>query len=114
MMADAADEHEAQFGTRREGLYYAGLNFSAKAASGLGALIAGLGLDLIGFPTDLAAHGMVHIAAPVARDLGLMIGPGVAAIFAVATPILAGYRLDRPAYARIQRILDERRRAAQP
>ena len=57
MMADAADEHEFLFGTRREGLYYAGLNFSAKAASGLGALVAGLALDLIAFPTNLAAHG---------------------------------------------------------
>ncbi len=40
MMADAADEHELLFGARREGLYFAGLSFSTKAASGLGGFIA--------------------------------------------------------------------------
>ncbi|HXV01564.1 MAG TPA: MFS transporter [Caulobacteraceae bacterium] len=113
MMADAADEHEAKFGTRREALYFAGLNFAAKAASGLGSLVAGLGLDAIGFPTNLAAHGaQIHIAGPVVRQLGLIVGPGVGSIFAVAIAVFAGYRLDRSAYARIQRSLDERRRAA--
>ena len=33
MMADAADEHELTFGSRREGLYFAGLGFAAKASS---------------------------------------------------------------------------------
>ncbi len=113
MMADAADEHEALFGTRREGLYYAGLNFSAKAASGLGALIAGVGLDLIGFPTNLAARGGVQIAAPVVRHLGLILGPGVAAIYAISTLVFIFYRLDRPAYAKIQQVLEQRRLAAE-
>ena len=38
MMADATDEHEHLFGARREGLYFAGITFSAKASSGLGRL----------------------------------------------------------------------------
>jgi len=115
MMADAADEHEALFGTRREGLYYAGLNFSAKAATGLGALLAGVGLDLIHFPTHLASRGGadVHIPDAISRNLGLIYGPGVAVIYLVAAVIFLGYRLDRPAYARIQAVLDARRRAAQ-
>ena len=114
MMADAADEHEALFGTRREGLYFAGLNFAGKAASGLGALVAGVGLDVIGFPTDLAARGGagLHIAAPVIRGLGLVIGPGVAAIYGVSIAVFLAYRLDRAAYAGIQRVLDERRAAS--
>ncbi len=114
MMADAADEHESLFGTRREGLYYAGLNFSAKAASGLGALIAGVGLDLIRFPTNLAAHGgaNIHIAGSVLRNLGLIVGPGVGAIYVASCLVFTGYRLDRAAYAKIQVILESRRRAA--
>jgi GPH family glycoside/pentoside/hexuronide:cation symporter len=113
MMADAADEHEFIFGTRREGLYYAGLNFSAKAASGLGALVAGVLLDLIHFPTNLAAHGGIgiHIPETVLRNLGLIYGPGVAIIYTVATLIFLGYRLDRSAYAKIQAGLDKRRKA---
>jgi GPH family glycoside/pentoside/hexuronide:cation symporter len=113
MMADAADEHEFLFGTRREGLYYAGLNFSAKAATGLGALVAGLLLDLIAFPTNLAAHGgaNIHIPAATLTRLGLIYGPAVAVIYAGAALIFVLYRLDRPAYARIQQALEERRHA---
>ena len=115
MMADAADEHESLFGTRREGLYYAGLNFSAKAATGLGALIAGLGLDLIGFPTNLAVRGgaNLHIATPILHHFGLIIGPLIAVIYAISAAVFLGYRLDRPRYAKIQAILEERRKAAQ-
>ena len=113
MMADAADEHECLFGTRREGLYFAGLNFAGKAASGLGALFAGIGLDLIGFPTNLAAKAEpgLAIAAPTLTGLGLVIGPGVAAIYVISTLIFLRYRLDRPAYAKIQETLAARRRA---
>lgn len=114
MMADAADEHECLFGARREGLYFAGLNFAGKAATGLGALVAGVGLDLIGFPTNLAARAGpgLAIAAPILTRLGLVIGPGVAVIYVIATLVFLGYRLDRTAYARIQATLDARRRAA--
>ena len=114
MMADAADEHESLFGTRREGLYFAGLNFAGKAATGLGALVAGVGLDVIGFPTNLAAKAepTLAIAAPILTRLGLVIGPGVAVIYALATVIFLGYRLDRRAYAGIQETLEARRRAA--
>ena len=76
MLADAADEHELLFGVRREGLFYAGLTFSAKAASGLGALIAGLALDAIHFPDNIAAQGThLHLAAATIRNLGLVYGP---------------------------------------
>jgi GPH family glycoside/pentoside/hexuronide:cation symporter len=115
MMADAADEHEFLFGTRREALYYAGLNFSAKAASGLGVLVAGVGLDLIRFPTNLAAHTTtaVHIPEETLRNLGLIYGLGVAAIFVLGAVVFLAYRLDRPAYGKIQEALEGRRRAAE-
>ena len=114
MMADAADEHESLFGTRREGLYFAGLNFAAKAASGLGALIAGVGLDVIGFPTNLAARSGagLQLDPQVIRNLGLVVGPGLAVIYSVAIVVFLAYRIDRAAYANIQRVLDERRKAS--
>jgi glycoside/pentoside/hexuronide:cation symporter, GPH family len=113
-MADAADEHEHMFGTRRESLYYAGLNLSAKAAGGLGVFFAGIGLDLIKFPTNLAAHGGAGAAIPagVLTRFGLIFGPGAAVIYALALIVFLFYRLDRRRHAQIQKDLAERQSAA--
>jgi GPH family glycoside/pentoside/hexuronide:cation symporter len=113
-MADAADEHEHMFGTRRESLYYAGLNLSAKAAGGLGVFLAGIALDLIRFPTNLAAHGGVGATIPagVLTRFGLIFGPGAAVIYALAMIVFLFYRLDRRRHEHIQQELDERRRTA--
>jgi GPH family glycoside/pentoside/hexuronide:cation symporter len=114
-MADAADEHEHLFGTRREGLYFAGLNFSAKAAVGLGSLIAGIGLDLIHFPTAIASQpgAAAHIDPAVIKNLGLLFGPGPAVITAVAVLIFIGYRLTKAQHATIQTELNARRAASE-
>jgi GPH family glycoside/pentoside/hexuronide:cation symporter len=106
MMADAADEHEHLFGARREGLYFAGINFSAKTSSGLGILISGVVLDLIGFPRGIAAQGMnAHIAPAALRDLGLIYGPGAAIVSFISVTILFAYRLDRARHREILKAL---------
>jgi GPH family glycoside/pentoside/hexuronide:cation symporter len=112
--ADAADEHEHLFGTRREGLFFAGLNFASKAAGGLGGLLAGLGLDLIRFPTNLAAHGGANVRVdPVtATHLALLYGPGPAVLVFLAIVVFARYRLSRGAHDRIQADLRRRHAAA--
>ena len=114
MMADAADAHEYQFGTRQEGLFYAGLNFAVKAAGGLGALIAGVGLDIIHFPVNLAAHPGAAAAIPpeTVRNLGLIYGVVGAGMLGLATVIFGFYRLDRGEHQRIQTVLEGRRKAA--
>jgi GPH family glycoside/pentoside/hexuronide:cation symporter len=101
MMADAADEHEHLFGARREGLYFAGVNFSAKTSSGLGVLIAGVVLDLIGFPHGLAATTHAVIAQHSVVSLGLIYGPGAGIVSFTAVAILTRYRLDRAKHADI-------------
>ena len=113
MMADATDEHEHRFNSRREGLYFAGLSFSQKASSGLGVLFAGLGMDAIGFPHDLAAHhAAVQIPLATIRDLGLLIGPGTGALSLLGGALLLGYRLNRKTHARILEDLAGRRAGA--
>jgi GPH family glycoside/pentoside/hexuronide:cation symporter len=107
--ADATDEHELLFGARREGLYYAALSLSVKASAGIGALVAGLELDLIGFPSDIAGHPNVHIAAETLRNLGVVYGPVAATITALGTLILFGYRLDKKEHTRILGELSLRR-----
>jgi GPH family glycoside/pentoside/hexuronide:cation symporter len=111
MIADASDEHEYLFGTRREGLLYASLNFSAKAAVALGALIAGVALDLIGFPSGIAAHPdlQFHIPAGTLQKLGLIYGPGAALVTALAGVIFTRYRLKRQPHSRILEALAQRR-----
>ncbi|HEY2177825.1 MAG TPA: MFS transporter [Caulobacteraceae bacterium] len=105
MMADAADEHEHLFGARREGLYFAGINFSAKTSSGLGVLIAGMVLDLIGFPHGLAGASHAHLPRHTIISLGLIYGPGAAVISCTAVAILLGYKLDRARHGAILQAL---------
>ena len=95
MMADAADEHEFLFGNRREGLYFSGLGFAAKAANGVGVLVGGLALDLIGFPSNSGAHPGLVLSEPLLRRLILGWGP-LPALFGVASMvILTGYGISR-------------------
>jgi GPH family glycoside/pentoside/hexuronide:cation symporter len=115
MMADATDEHEYLFGARREGLYFAGVTLSAKAASGLGAWIGGIALDVIGFPHGLAGSPaqLAHIPADTIRNLGIAYGPGAAVFTAVSVLVLMTYKLNKAKYASIQAELVIRRAAAQ-
>jgi GPH family glycoside/pentoside/hexuronide:cation symporter len=111
MMADAADEHEHLFGARREGLYFAGISLSVKASSGVGALLAGIGLDLIGFPHGLGGAGGAHIVIPdeTVRNLGLIYGPAAALMTCAAVIVLLGYRLGKMEHANIRDALAVRR-----
>ncbi len=85
MMADAADEHELLFGRRREGLYFAGLGFANKAATGVGVLVAGVALDLIGFPKG--NHTSAILPPDLLVRLVIIWGP-VAAVLGVASLVL--------------------------
>ena len=94
MMADAADEHEYLYGRRREGLYFAGLGFAGKAATGLGVLLAGAALDLVRFPKDVGRTVGAVLSLEMQSRLVMIWGP-VAAVVAVASMlILAAYRID--------------------
>jgi glycoside/pentoside/hexuronide:cation symporter, GPH family len=114
MMADAADEHEHLFGARREGLYFAGWAFASKAATGMGALIAGSVLQLVAFPTDLAARGGAAAVLPNAtiNALGFFYGPGAGILYTAAILSALLYRLDAKSHAAIISDLTERRAAA--
>jgi GPH family glycoside/pentoside/hexuronide:cation symporter len=110
MMADATDEHEYLYGSRREGLYYAAVTLSNKAATGIGALVAGLVLDLVRFPSDpeYLASGAAIPWEP-ARNLALVAGPGAAVIAVTSGLVLLRYRLTAERLAEIQKALRERR-----
>lgn len=107
MMADAADEHELLFGTRREALYFASLLLAVKSAVGLGGLLAGLALDAIRFPRDVASISG-PLPAEMINTLGLIQGPVAAGIGVIAALLLLGYKIDREALTRIQSALAAR------
>jgi len=95
MMADCTDEHAHLFGSRREALFFAATAFSTKAAIALGSLIAGVSLDLIGFPREIAKLGPNPlIAADTVRDLGLVVGPGAGLLAVTCVLFLSRYSLD--------------------
>lgn len=104
MVADAIDEHQLQFGTRCEGLYYSALVFGGKAAAGLGSMLAGFALSLIG--SDAANGAAAATIRPDAvTQLGMIWGPGHALVFAVAVLLLMAYRLDKQRHAQIRQAL---------
>ena len=112
MMADAADEHEHLFGRRREGLYFAGLGFANKAASGAGVLLAGLALDLIKFPNDIGHKVGAVLPHAVQARLVLVWGPLASVIAVISMLIFASYAITRSRHAEIAESLKARRGAA--
>jgi GPH family glycoside/pentoside/hexuronide:cation symporter len=109
MMADAADEHEYLFGARREGLYFAGWAFASKAAAGLGAFVAGLGLQLIGFKSVTAGAAVQALLPGTVEWIGILYGPGAGLLALAAAVNCLFYRLDLASHAKILKTLRERR-----
>ena len=111
MIADSVDENEMVTGKRQEGIFFSAITFSAKAASGVGGLLAGVVLDVIRFPT-LAAPGTV--AASQIFALGLAVGPGLMALYLCALVFLSRYRMTRGRHLEILTALERRRKETGP
>ncbi|HWU13293.1 MAG TPA: MFS transporter [Caulobacter sp.] len=111
MIADAVDEHDHLFGVRREALYAAALMLGSKAATGLGAFVAGVGLQVVGF--SVPAEG-APISLPMATSAGLAIlwGPVSGVIILAALPFLFAYRINRARHVEILRGLTLRNAAS--
>jgi len=105
-LADAVDEHEQLFGTRREGLYFAALSFAGKAATGVGSLLSGLLLDAIHFPSQaIAAGAAVTIDPQVMRHLGLIAGPAAGLVTVASVLFFCRYQLNRAKHAAIRQAI---------
>ncbi|ELR66468.1 hypothetical protein C942_04166 [Photobacterium marinum] len=108
MIADISDEHELTTGQRQEGMFFGGMAFAGKAASGLGHSFAGIGIDLINFPTESVPG---EVANDVLQHLAWIYGPGVGLIGLLAVTIFFRYPLTRAHIERVQIELRTRRDA---
>lgn len=95
MMADATDEHEVKFGTRREGMYFAGLGFAAKSAAGAGALLGGIALDVLHFPKEAGRQINAVLPEDLLAGLAIAWGPASGFIALIATLMLIPYGITR-------------------
>ena len=78
MVADIADHHELTTGKRQEGIFFAASSFATKTTSGVGALIAGIALDLINWPRGAHIQSAADIPVETMAWLGLVYGPIIA------------------------------------
>jgi Na+/melibiose symporter-like transporter len=105
-MVDVADEHELRTGHRAEGLIFSVRLFSIKATGGLGAMIAGFGLEIIGFPKDARAE---TLDPAVVDGLMFMMGPLYYLIVFSGLGLAMLYNIDRSRHADILAQLEARR-----
>ena len=112
MMADVADEHELASGRRQEGIFFGAVAFSAKGASGLGNIVAGVGLDLIAWPRGALIQSAADIPPETLVNLGLLYGPIVSGVAVVSVWCYTHYKLDRQRHREILQELRVARAAA--
>ncbi len=111
MISDTIDQNELAHGTRREGIFSSAIAFSAKAASGVGTLLAGTALDLIAFPRPHPGEPPPQIAPEQATALGWIVGPGLLGLWVCTLFFLSRYRLTRAEHTRVLAELERRAQA---
>jgi GPH family glycoside/pentoside/hexuronide:cation symporter len=106
IVADLLDDHELRTGLRQEGMFNAALSFSGKAVSGVGAILGGLIITAIAFPTGVEPAAM---PADAVLRLGLVIGIAVPVLYVIPIALVTRYRITRERHAEIRAALDARR-----
>jgi glycoside/pentoside/hexuronide:cation symporter, GPH family len=109
MLADTVDEQELATGQRQEGIFFAASGFSVKATSGLGAILAGIGLNVIAWPTGPQIRSAADIPPETITHLGILCGPFVAAFGLLCLLCYRRYSLTRERHAEILGLLEQRR-----
>ena len=112
MMSDAADEHEHLNGSRREGLFFAGLAFAGKAAGGVGTLVGGVTLDLLHFPREVGRQVNAVLPEELLRGLVLAWGPLCALLSVMGALVFASFSITRAHHEVILADLKRKRAAA--
>jgi GPH family glycoside/pentoside/hexuronide:cation symporter len=113
MNADCVDEHELTSGRRQEGIFFAASSFATKAPVGIGNIIAGFALQLIDWPVGEEIKTAADIAPAKIFELGLFVGPGIAASALICMWCYSRYTLTREGHQEILITLAARREPAE-
>lgn len=105
-LADVTDEHELLTGRRQEGVFFAARAFFGKLTTGLGHLLAGIGMDLIAFPTG-SKPGEIPIE--IVHQFGILAGPLTLLPGLVSIVFYLRYNIDERRHDEIREALAARR-----
>ena len=101
-LADVTDEHELETGLRQEGVFFAARAFFGKLTTGLGHLLAGIGMDFIAFPTG-ARPGEIPLEAVL--QFGILAGPLTLLPGLFSIIFYTRYKIDEARHAEIRHAL---------
>jgi Na+/melibiose symporter-like transporter len=104
MLSDTIDRHELDTGRREEGLYFAAGSFAQKASFGLGAFLAGIGLDIIKFPQGA---NPADVPMEALTGLAMFAGPVSMVIILSSLYMIRLYPIDQKEHARITQAIHE-------
>jgi GPH family glycoside/pentoside/hexuronide:cation symporter len=111
MMADVTDEDELVNRRRREGIFFGANSFSAKAAVGVGSLIAGLVVDGVGLEMGMTPD---EVTPAMQNHLGLALGLSMSVLVGLGIAFFSRYPLTHASYLRIRAGLDAREAGDDP
>jgi Na+/melibiose symporter-like transporter len=108
MFADISDEVELETGVRREGVIYASRSFANKVTNAMGAILGGVVLDLIAFPSGATAGS---VPAETVWWLGFTEGPATSMLSLTGVLLYLRYDIDRKRHAEIRAGIAARQQA---
>jgi len=108
MFADISDEVELETGVRRAGVVYASRSFANKVTNAMGAILGGVVLDLIAFPSGATAGS---VPAETVWWLGFTEGPATSMLSLTGVLLYLRYDIDRKRHAEIRAGIAARQQA---
>lgn len=110
MMADVTDEDALAHGRRREGIFFGAISFSAKAAFGVGSLLAGLVVRFVGL---LPGQDPAGVGLGIVNGLGSTLVAAITLLCGGSLLVFSRYDLTRSRHAEIRAALAQRELAAE-
>ena len=101
-----ADQHELRTRDRSEGVIFSVRSFGIKTTQGVGGLLAGFGLEFIGFPENAEVG---RLAQETLTGLLFLNGQLFLIIYLIAALFMTMYQLDKNSHTQILEQLESRR-----